>query len=132
MADPTLRLTYTQLQTRVAEFLGIALLATSSAAAAPTDTHDLDLVKRLVNDGYRRFITENDRWNFLNVPFNLRFVEQSTGSITATGAGTFTVGALAGDFANDYFNGWQFGLVDEDTGDIYEVTIVDYVGATGA
>jgi hypothetical protein len=76
MADPTLGLTFDDLRIRVAEFLGIAYLGANGdqAAQLPVDAHDLDLVTRLVNDGYRRFISENEKWNFLNVPVTLTFL----------------------------------------------------------
>lgn len=56
-------LNFTDLRIRVAEFLGIADYS-SGAAGLPTDAHDLDLVGRIVNDGYHRFITEQE-WSFL-------------------------------------------------------------------
>lgn len=71
MADPTLGLTFQSLCIRVAEYLGVADYS-GGAAALPTDAHDLDLVKRLVNDGYRRFIGEMN-WTFLLVPLTLTF-----------------------------------------------------------
>ena len=128
--DPTLRLTFADFQIRVAEYLGIAPY-TLGVAAVPTDAHDLDLVGRLVNDGYRRFITDYDRWNFLNVPLSLSLVAQSTGSVTASTGTTFTVGALAGTFADDYFNGWEVTLIDAPTGTETVVTITDYTGSSG-
>lgn len=69
MADPTLQLTFKAMQVRVAEYLGLADY-TSGAAGVPLDAHDLDLVKRLVNDGYRRFLAEKE-WTFLLVPLSL-------------------------------------------------------------
>ena len=72
MADPTLRLTYTQLRIRVAEYLGVADYS-GGTAGLPTDPHDLDMVGRLVNDGYRRFLSDHPRWNFLTVPLTLTF-----------------------------------------------------------
>lgn len=69
MADPTLQLTFKQMQVRVAEFLGVADYS-SGPAGVPTDAHDLELVKRLVNDGYRRFLGEKE-WTFLLVPLTL-------------------------------------------------------------
>jgi hypothetical protein len=64
MADPTLSMTFGDLIMRVAEFLGVADYS-GGAAAVPTDAHDLDLCKRYVNDGYRKFINANPRWQFL-------------------------------------------------------------------
>lgn len=48
-------MTYEQLIVRVAEAAGIASYATGPAAI-PTRAHDLDLCKRMVNDGYQRFL----------------------------------------------------------------------------
>lgn len=73
MADSTLRLTFSELRIRVADYLGLATIAAGSAAALPTDVHDLDLVGRIVNDAYRRFLTDSNRWNFLTVPLSVTF-----------------------------------------------------------
>jgi hypothetical protein len=62
-------LTFQDLILRVAEYLGVADYS-GGAAAVPTDPHDLDLCKRIVNDGYSRFITEKE-WNFLNVTMTI-------------------------------------------------------------
>ncbi len=75
-ADPTLRLTFTDLRLRVAEYLGIAYYGATGneAAQLPQDPHDLDLVGRLVNDGYARFISDHEKgWKFLTVPFSITF-----------------------------------------------------------
>lgn len=65
---------------RVAEFLGVAVYAANTAAAIPTDTHDLDLVKRLVNDGYRRFTNAYPKWNWLNPLTTVTFDPTGLGS----------------------------------------------------
>lgn len=68
MADPTLVMTLETFAIRVAEYLGIAKYNASTSVAELPDasTHDRDLVFRLVNDGYRRFVSANPRWNFLS------------------------------------------------------------------
>lgn len=134
MSDPSNNLTFSKLRIRVAEYLGIAYYGAAGGEAAqlPTDAHDLDLVGRLVNDGYDRFITDNERgWRFMTVPLSITFAPQSSVTITVKTTGTATVGSLAGDFADDYFNGWQIGLKDEDAGGTTALTVVDYTGATG-
>jgi hypothetical protein len=85
MADPTLSLSYDKLRIRVAEYLGIAYYgaAGDQAAQLPVDAGDLDTVSRLVNDGYDRFIGENEKWNFLSVPLTLTFL---TGTVSADNA----------------------------------------------
>lgn len=76
MADPSLNLTYDKLRIRVAEFLGIHYAGANGdqAAQLPVDAGDLDLVSRIVNDGYARFIGDNEKWNFLRVPLTLTFL----------------------------------------------------------
>lgn len=76
MADPTLKLTFDKLRIRVAEYLGTAYYgaAGDEAAQLPVDAGDLEMVGRLVNDGYARFIGENEKWNFLTVPLSLTFL----------------------------------------------------------
>jgi hypothetical protein len=71
MAQPTLALTFQALVIRVADYLGVADLS-GGAAAMPTDAYNLDLCKRLVNDGYRKFITAY-KWNFLTPIITVTF-----------------------------------------------------------
>jgi hypothetical protein len=130
MPDPTLRLTYTALRTFVAEYLGIAPLV-SNVAALPIDAHDLDLVGRLVNRGYARFVSESDRWRFLDAPLPLRFAPQSIRPITAVSATTVTVASIANQFPNGNFVGWQVTLFDPPTNTSIVKTVLGYTGATG-
>jgi hypothetical protein len=65
----SLGLTFNDLILRVAEYLGVCSYA-STVAEIPTDTHDLDLCKRVVNDGYARFLNDY-KWEFLNVTMQL-------------------------------------------------------------
>ena len=73
----SLGLNFRSIVIRVAEFLGTADYS-GGAAAVPTDAHDLDLAKRIVNDGYRRFLGESD-WHFLNPIHSLTLIaDQAT------------------------------------------------------
>lgn len=131
MADPTLRMTFEQMQIRVADYLGIADRS-GSTLAVPTDAKNLELVKRLVNDGYRRFLTDNEKWNFLNVPLTINLLGQLSGAVTAVVTGatpSITVASLTG-YGNDYFNGFEI-TVDNDSNDSVTLTVVDYTSATG-
>lgn len=65
MATPTLGLTFNDIILYVAEYLGVADYS-GGTAAVPTDAHDLDMCKRISNNGYARFINDNSTWNFLN------------------------------------------------------------------
>jgi hypothetical protein len=80
MADPTLSLSFSDLIIRVAEYLGMAYYGASGAEVAqvPQDAHDLELCKRLVNDGYRKFINSNPRWQFLTPTISVTFVAGQT------------------------------------------------------
>jgi hypothetical protein len=132
MADPTLGLTFDDMRIRVAEYLGIAYYGSDGAGVAqlPIDTHDLDLVSRNVNDGYRRFLTDYEKWNFLDVPMTLQFVAQSSG--TATGGSTTTLinSGLAGKFATSFYNGFTLRVTHASGAiDVYVVTA--YNGVTG-
>lgn len=130
MADSTLRLTFLNMQVRVAEYLGLASYS-GGAAAVPTSAHDLDLVKRLVNDGYRRFISENPNWNFLSVPLSLTFVAGYEGTATDGTSTTLVDSSIAGVYADDFFTGMTVRVVDATDGDAGVVAISDFVGATG-
>jgi hypothetical protein len=81
MAAPSLGLTFLDLQVRVAEYLRVADYSGGSAAA-PADTHDLDLVQRIVNDGWRSFASANPDWNWLAPTFAIQF--DADGSTTRT------------------------------------------------
>lgn len=87
MATPTLGLTFQDIILRVAEYLGVADYS-GGAAAVPTDAHDLDMCKRLANDGYARFINDND-WTFLK------------GELTITPDGTNFTFDLPDDFQGE-------------------------------
>lgn len=90
MSEPSLALTFDDFCMRVSEVLGVAYYGASgtSAAAAPTDTHDLDLVKRLVNDGWRRFVTSHPRshWEWQTPVIALAFDSAGTAEHTVAGS----------------------------------------------
>lgn len=133
MADPTLGLTYSDLRIRIAEFLGLAYYgaAGNQAAQLPVDAHDLDLVGRLANDGYRRFIGENPRWNFLNVPVAITFATTPQAGTVSSGSTTTLVdSSLAGLFADNTFNGYGMTITHADTS-VDEVLVTGYTGASG-
>jgi hypothetical protein len=87
--------TFDDLRIRTAEFLSSAYHGTAgtSAAAVPTEVYSLDVVNRVVNDGYKRFLHEHD-WVFMTPLAELSFVTETTGSVTTGGTGTFTDSAM--------------------------------------
>ncbi len=88
MAEPTLALSFEDLQIRVAEYLGVADYS-GGAAAKPTDAHDLDRVQRIVNDGWRNFVSSNPKWEWLTPTFQLQFDPDGNTSRTVDDS-TFT------------------------------------------
>lgn len=139
MSDPTLGLTFSDFQIRTAEYLGMAYYGANGQGTAqvPVNAQDLDLVTRLVNDGYRRFIGENPKWNFLNVPVNITFnnaplisMVSATGT-SSTGTIIWTDSSLAGVYADAFFVGYGATLTHSDTS-TDECVVTAYTGATGA
>lgn len=133
MADPTIGLTLADYQIRVAEFLGFAYLGADGLGIAqvPVNAHDLDLATRLVNDGYDRFMQENERWNFLNAPLSLTLNSNAvTGMATSGSVTTLVDSSLASVYADNFFNGWQMTITHADTS-ADEVVITAYTGLTG-
>ena len=94
MSTPTLGLTFEDMILRVAEYLGVASYA-DTTAAIPTDTHDLDMCKRLVNDGYAQFLNERE-WTFLS------------GEATVTPDGTNYIFDLPDDFQGELEGGFTY------------------------
>ena len=105
MSDPR-GYTYGELCIRVAEYLGVARYASADAAPTlPTSAHDLDLVQRMVNDGFRVLVAEKPNWEWMK-----RIVTLAIGP-TAPGQ----VGGLADtyympeDFNGDSGGEWVYG-----------------------
>lgn len=133
--DPTLSLTMADFQIRVAEYLGIAYYGTDGQGIAqvPINSHDLDLVTRLVQDGYRRFVSENPKWNVLDVPYTLTFVSQLSGLATSGSGTTLVDSSLAGVYPDNFFNGWGIRITHAADGTIDAfLAVSSYVGSTGA
>lgn len=129
MGDPSLALTFDDFRIRVAEYLGIAYLGADGTQAAqiPVDAHDLDLVTRIVNDGYRRFIGENPKWNFLNVPFSFNFVAQYSGTATSGSVTTLIDSSQANVYADNFFVGYGLRVTHADQ----SVTVYTITASTG-
>ena len=87
MAEPTLGLTFQDYILRVAEFLAVAGYGTDGTgiAAIPTDIHNLELCKRIVNDGWRKFYNSNPDWNWMRPTFTITFNADGTGSTNVDG-----------------------------------------------
>lgn len=130
LADPTLGKTFSDLIIRVAEYLGTYSLV-AGIAAPPANAYELDSCKRIVNDAYARFLAENERWNFLNVPFSVTFAGTPLISLVTAGtATTWTDSSLAGVYADNKFVGYGVTITHQDTS-VEEQEVSAYVGATG-
>ncbi|KKM07533.1 hypothetical protein LCGC14_1732990 [marine sediment metagenome] len=79
MAEPSLRLTFNDFILRVAEHLSVAPVDGAGVAIIPTDAYDLEVCKRLVNDGFRRFYNSHPRWNWTLQTFTITFDPDGTG-----------------------------------------------------
>ncbi|MFW6217920.1 MAG: hypothetical protein ACOC4K_02890 [Verrucomicrobiota bacterium] len=101
-------MTFLDLKLRVAEFLGVAYYGASgvSAASAPTSLtslHDSDMVGRIVNDGWRRFVTSRPRWNWMAPTFTITFDPDGSTSRTVDDPGDQSLPR-----ASRYFLPWGF------------------------
>lgn len=126
MSAPTLALTFQDLIIRVAEYLGMADYS-GGTIAVPADAGDLERCKRIVNDGYRRFIGSNDKWQFLTPLFSITFVSSYTG--TATSGSVTTLVDTTRTEVNNFFNGYTFSITGG-TGAGQSGTITSYTSAT--
>jgi hypothetical protein len=131
MADPTLGLTFGDLITRVAEVIGLAYYgaAGNQAAQNPVDVHDLELCKRLVNDGYRRFINSNPRWSFLTPTITLTLAPGYSGSATSAGSTTTLVDTARTEALN-FFVGMNIAVTHAATGATETALVSGYNNAT--
>lgn len=106
--NPTGGLRFDQIAIRVAEYLGIADYGSSgsSGAAVPTDAHDLDLVKRLVNDGIRMFISDNPKWYWMRKLYSLTVSNEAVPEQVDGDPGRYM---MPQDFNGDAMGYWTFG-----------------------
>lgn len=128
MADPTLGFQFQDLILRVAEFLGVADY-TNGTAAVPTDAHDLDLCKRLVNDGYRRYTNSNPNWQVTTPPTTITFQAAYRGTASAATTTTITDATLVQP-AGVAFVGMTIGIT-AGTGINQTSTVTAFNPATG-
>ena len=102
MPEPTLAMDFQDFILEVAEYLGVANYD-STTAAIPTDAHDLDICKRIVNRGWRRFANSNPKWNWV----------RQTASITFDADGG-TDRVVDGDVGRYYMPDGFYGVVLDD------------------
>lgn len=137
MSEPTSRLSVYDLVKEVALAAEIASYGTTGneAAMVPVDAHDLDRCLRVVNTAIRGFIAKAppNGWHWRNRLMEVALVRGYTGTVTAVGTPpptTITDAGIAGDYDNDFFNGYVLRIT-AGTGAGEYATVTDYNGTTG-
>lgn len=75
---------FSDLIRRLAERSGHAS-QTGSVSAVPVDAHNLDLMKRYVNEGYDRFLRASKDWTFLDLRYELTLDEDGESDTNVEG-----------------------------------------------
>jgi hypothetical protein len=119
--------TYDDLRIRVSEFLSSSYHGTAGtgAAAVPIEVYTADVIDRVVNDGYKRFVQDHD-WIFMTPLFQMTFVNATTGSVTTGGTGTFTDTAMT-DTTGTH-NGSSI-LIKRSTGSTFHTVVLTQTAA---
>jgi len=132
MAEPNSSLVFEDVLTEMAELVGVADYdSTSGIAIHPNDKGDLDKLKRVANNGIRRFIGEAPPlgWNWMKRIMSVSLKISTSSTATGGSATTLEDTDLDGDYADDYYN----NLILEVTGGtgIGETALItDYAGTT--
>ncbi|KKM16492.1 hypothetical protein LCGC14_1685270 [marine sediment metagenome] len=130
--EPTSALVFEDLLTEMAELVGVADYNSSSGEAIhPNDKGDINKLKRVANNGIRRFISEGPPlgWNWAKRIMSVSLKISSSGTATGGSATTLEDTALDGDYADDYYNGLILEI-DGGTGIGETALITDYAGTT--
>lgn len=78
-------LTFRALILRVAEAIGVPLYSGGDAAGIPSNAHDLDKCKRIVNDALRQFYIAYPSWSFLRPKLEITLSTDATGPYNVAG-----------------------------------------------
>jgi hypothetical protein len=134
MSEPTSALTFYDLILRVAKAAECAYYGATGQERAmiPIEPEVLDRCKMVVNDAIRGFIATAPvhGWRWRNRDMKVNLVRAYEGTATAGAATSLTDGDIAGDYADDFFNGYVLRIVAGTGLDEY-ATITDYVGTSG-
>jgi len=118
---------------KVAQKLAVADIRTDGTAYIPAnDPFNLSECVGMVNSGIQLFIDSApvEGWRWMRRIASVTLAPSYTGTATAGAATSLTDGGIAGDYANDYFNGYTIKITSG-TGEGETATVTDYVGATG-
>ncbi len=109
MAEPTSALGFHDLILRIAEKAGMAYYGSTgqNKAVVPVDAFNLDKVKRIVNDGFRKFVASSPvrGWHWQERIAKIALSAAESGTATGGGATTL-IDTTNRDEADDYFNDW--------------------------
>ncbi len=110
MAEPTSALGFYDLILRIAEKAGMAYYGSAGQGKAivPVDAFNLDKVKRIVNDGFRKFVASSPvrGWHWQERIAKIALSAAESGTATSEDSATTLIDTTNRDEANDYFNDW--------------------------
>ena len=133
MGEPTSLLTIEGLILRIARETGMAEYGSSGQGIAmvPTDPHDLDLCRRIVQDGIRRFVAAGPPkgWRWMKRIMSVTMTATRVTGTADSGSATTLVDLTLADTydSDDDLNDWYIYI--DGSGSYAQVT--DYTGATG-
>ena len=128
MAEPTSALGFYDLLLRIAEKAGMAYYGSSgqNKALVPVDAFNLDKCRRIINDGFRLFVSSPPirGWHWQSRIASIALSAAVSGTATGGGATTL-IDTTNRDEADDYFNGWIL-TITAGTGSGETATITDF------
>lgn len=136
MSEPTSALSIEDLILRVAREVGVAYYGSSGQdiAMVPIDVHDLDLCKRIVNDGIRMFIASAppSGWRWMRRKLSVTMTStRETGTADSTSSATLVDLTLADTYtSDDDLKDWWI-YITSGTGDGSYAQITGYTALTG-
>ncbi len=103
MAEPTSALSIEDLVLRIAREIGVAYYGSDGQqeAMVPNDPHDLDLCRRIVNDGIRLFVKSSppNGWRWMR---RIMEVDVTSTEVTGTADSTSTTTLVDADLTDSY------------------------------
>lgn len=133
MAVPVGAMTLDGLVLTVAQKLAVADYRSDKTPYIPADDpFNLGECIDMVNRGIQLFIDSAppEGWRWMRRIASVTLAPSYTGTATAGTAASLTDGGIAGDYANDFFNGYTLKITGG-TGEGQTATVTDYVGASG-
>lgn len=137
MAEPTSKYSLYALLVRVAVEMSIAYYGSSGdeRAMPPIDAHNLDICKKVVEDGIKKFVADAPkkgwRWMRRLLSITLTAIE-TTGTVDSASTTTLVDDALATTYpSNDEINNYYVYITAGTAKGSY-AQITDYAGATGS